>query len=229
MSTVGIVGGIGPESTIDYYHGIIERFMIRGKTRHYPHIVIDSVDLTRMVGFLKANQLDGLVAALGESLQRLAKGGADFAVLAANTVHIVFDRVNDASPLPLISIVEETRKKAAELGYSTLGLLGTRYTMQRGFYQDEFSQHGMTILVPEESEHEMIHSRYMNELVRGQFLAGTKQEFLRIARDLEKRGIQSLILGGTELPLLLKEEDADVVPFLNPSQIHVERIVEMLL
>jgi aspartate racemase len=229
MKTVGIVGGIGPESTIDYYHAIINRYMTVGHTQYYPHIVIDSVDLTRMVGLLEANNLEGLATALVESLDLLARAGADFAVFAANTPHLVFDQVEAVSPLPLVSIVEETRKKAAALGYSTLGLLGTRFTMQSGFFQKVFSRHGMKILVPDESEHELIHDRYMNQLVHGQFLEETKQEFLRIASDLEKRGIEGLILGGTELPLLLKAEDAAGVPFLNPSEIHVERIVEMLL
>lgn len=232
MKTVGIIGGIGPESTVEYYRSLIASYRERTQDGSYPSIIINSIDLTRMLSLIAANELGEVTAYLLGEVQRLAKAGADFGVLAANTPHIVFDALNFRSPIPLLSIVEATCEAAKELGLKRLGLFGTRFTMRAGFYQDVFSQEEMTLVLPDEDEQNYIHNKYMNELVQGTFLPQTRARLLAIvARLKEQEGIQGLILGGTELPLVLR--DADVkdsgTPFLDTTQIHVKNIVAQLL
>src|SRR5213594_985670 len=130
MKTVGIVGGIGPESTIEYYRFIIEGYRERITDGSYPAIIINSVDLNKLVGWMNANQLDAFTNYLVAAIEKLACAGAHFAALAANTPHLVFDRLREHSKLPLISIVEATRDRARDLELKRLALFGTRFTMQ---------------------------------------------------------------------------------------------------
>ena len=167
MKTIGIVGGIGPESTIDYYRSIIMLYRARKNDGHYPHIIIDSVDLTEMLGLLESGKLEELTESLCKAIERLAGAGAEFAVFASNTPHLLFDNIKLLSPIPLLSIVEETCEKAKAMGLEKVGLFGTRFTMQGGFYQKVFKRNGITISVPESEEQAYIHYKYMNELVAG--------------------------------------------------------------
>jgi aspartate racemase len=227
--TVGIIGGIGPESTIDYYRLLLAAYRTKKPDGSAPSIIINSVDLQSMLSLVAANDLPKLADFLVTEVQRLAGAGADFGLLAANTPHMVFDEVSARSSIPLISIVEATRDAASAAGLRKLGLFGTRFTMQARFFFDVFERAGMTLVVPDDDDQHFIHDKYMNELGRGIFLDETRDRMLAIARDLvEHHSIQALILGGTELPLLLR--DADVgVPLLDTTKIHVERAVEALL
>jgi aspartate racemase len=229
MKTLGIVGGIGPESTIDYYRLIIASYRAKKLDGSAPSIIINSVDLQSMLSLIAANDLPKLTDFLVTEVQRLAGAGADFGLLAANTPHMVFDEVSARSPIPLISIVEATRDASLAGGFQKLGLFGTRFTMQARFFFDVFERSGMTLVVPDDPDQLFIHDKYMNELGKNIFLDETRDRMLAIARDLvEQQGIQSLILGGTELPLLLR--DADIgVPLLDTTKIHVERAVGALL
>jgi aspartate racemase len=229
MKTIGIIGGIGPESTIDYYRSIIALYRERKKDGHYPHVIINSVDLTEMLELLESNRLEELTQAICRELECLAEAGADFAVFASNTPHLLFDDIQKLSPIPLLSIVEETCKRAKKAGLKKLGLVGTRFTMRSGFYQEIFHRNDITIVVPDLDQQDYIHDKYMNELVAGLIVDETKQEFMRIAEGLkDQHTIQGLILGGTELPLMLKNDDDIGIPFLNTSQIHVESIIDYL-
>src|SRR5271169_1564080 len=130
MKTVGIVGGIGPESTIEYYRSIIASYRQQKPDGSYPSIILNSVDVTKLLGWMGANQLSEVTNYLVDGLQRLVQAGADFGIIAANTPHIVFDDVQQRSPIPLVSIVEAARAEAGRRGITRLGLLGTRYTMK---------------------------------------------------------------------------------------------------
>ena len=162
MKTVGIIGGIGPESTIEYYRFIIEGYRERLTDDSYPAIIINSVDLNKLVTWMNGSELDAVTDYLVAAIEKLARAGADFAVIAANTPHIVLDRIRPRSPIPLISIVEATRDKARSLGLKRLGLLGTRFTMQAGFYSDVFAGVGLTIVVPNEIEQAFIGQEYFS-------------------------------------------------------------------
>jgi aspartate racemase len=230
MTTAGIIGGIGPESTIDYYRLIIAGYRERMKGVGYPSIVINSVDLDALLVLLNANRLEEMTAVLTAEIRRLASAGADFALLAANTPHIVFDALAAASPIPLISIVETARAAARSQGLKRLGLLGTRFTMQGRFYLDPFRAAGMELVVPDAAEQALIHDKYLNELIPGVFRPETRRAFAAIiARLKAQEKIDGLILAGTELPLLLREAEDPGIPSLDTTKLHVARVVELLV
>jgi aspartate racemase len=230
MKTVGIIGGIGPESTLEYYRLIIDSYREQKRDGSYPSIIINSIDLKKVVSLVEANELAGLTEHLLGEVQKLARAGADFGALAANTPHIVFDEIGRRSPIPLMSIVRATYDAAKALGLKRVGLFGTRFTMQGRFYPELFSGEGITIVLPEEDEQAYIHDKYMGELVKGIFLPETRAELLSIVDRLKEReGIEGLILGGTELPLILRDVTDRGIPFLDTTRIHVESIVARLL
>jgi aspartate racemase len=229
MKLPGIIGGTGPESTIDYYQQIITLYRAQRPDGSYPPMLIDSIDLKRAVDLVTANDLAGLAAYLVEAFERLARAGADFGLISANTPHIVFDEVRRRSPIPLISIVEASCREAQALGLNKLALLGTRFTMTVGFYQKVFSGQGIALAVPGEAERAWVHEKYMGELVEGIFLPATRAGFLKVMEGLKQReGIQGVILGGTELPLLLRDADCGL-PLLDTTRIHVQEIVAQML
>src|SRR6266702_484951 len=153
MKTLGIIGGLGPESTLDYYQRIIALYRERTGNRHYPEFVIVSVDLRKGLDFMDANDLSGMANYLVEGIDKLARAGADFGIISANTPHIVFDEIAPRSPIPLFSIVEATCAAAKARNLNRLALFGTRYTMQANFYPEVFSREGILLVVPEREDH----------------------------------------------------------------------------
>ncbi len=229
MKTIGIIGGIGPESTVEYYRSIISSYRSRTSDGSYPQIIINSINLTRMLAFVESKQLGNLTRVLTDEVAKLANAGAEFGVLASNTPHIIFDELREDSSIPLLSIVEETARKAKRLGLTRVGLFGTKFTMQNLFYQKVLSMHEVQTIVPNLDEQEYIHTKYMSELVPGVFLEETKKRLLRIATAMKARdNIQGLILGGTELPLILSKDSEIGIPYLNTTKIHVEGIIDYL-
>jgi aspartate racemase len=230
MKTVGIIGGVGPESTIDYYRSMIAIYRQESKDGSSPSIVINSIDMRKAVALFEANDLSGVADYLVAEVGRLAGAGADFGLLSANTPHIVFDEVQRRSPIPLISIVQATCDAAKARGLKRLGLFGTRFTMQGRFYQEVFSKEGIALSVPEPDEQDYIHDKYMGELVKGVFLPETRAGLLAIVdRLVEREKIEGVILGGTELPLILRDTEHRGIPFLDTTQIHVKAAVARLL
>lgn len=232
MKTVGIIGGIGPESTIEYYRSVIAAYRALRPDGGYPSVIINSINLTKMIDWFAAGRLAEVAEYLTGEIARLARAGADFAVLAANTPHVVFEEVSRDSPIPLLSIVRATRDAAAAAGLKRLGLFATRFTMRAGFYQETFSSAGMAVVPPDEAEQDYVHDKYMNELLRNVFLPETRARLLAIARRLKsEEGVDGLILGGTELPLILRAADAEQagLPFLDTTQIHVQAVVAEML
>jgi aspartate racemase len=229
MKTLGIIGGIGPESTIDYYKTIVALYRERNPDGSYPPIVINSIDMQRIVQMFEAGELEKLTSAFAEELQKLHRAGVDFALLAANTPHLVFDDLQRQSPLPLISIVEATCEAAKARGLKRVGLFGTRFTMQASFYRDVFSRAGVAVVVPDAADQDYIHEKYMGELVPGVFLPETRASLLVIVDRLaERTAIEGVILGGTELPLILREPAHNGIPFFNTTRIHAAAAVERM-
>jgi len=230
MRTAGIIGGLGPESTIDYYRAIIARYRARTADAGYPQIVINSLDVNKGIALLDAGRLDELADYLAAGVELLARAGADFASIAANTPHLVFDEVQRRSTIPLVSIVRATCNHAKVLGLKKLGLFGTGFTMRANFYPEEFQQAGMEIVRPSDSEREFIHRKYIDELLKNHFLPETRTAILKIAQRMQNDdGIQALVLAGTELPLLLRDSPLPGIEVLDTTMIHVEAIVDELL
>jgi aspartate racemase len=230
MKTAGIVGGIGPESTIEYYRSIVRLYRERNPDGSYPRIVINSIDAGRMLGLFGGNQPAEATAFLSGEVERLARAGADFGVVAANTPHLVFDDLRARATIPLISIVEATCEEAKARGFRRLGLLGTRYTMGARFYPDGLLRAGIEMALPSSEDQDYVHEKYMGELVNGVIRPETKEGLLAVVDRLKAReGIDGAILGGTELSLILRDQDTAAVPLLDTTRIHVEAIVTRML
>jgi len=227
--TLGLIGGTGPEATIDYYRLLIAKYreLADGNS---PSLIINSVNLKFMIEWMTAGELDRVADYLSAEIEKLRKAGADFAALTANTPHIVFDELQQRSALPLISIVEATRDHVQKLGLKTVALFGTRFTMQGSFYPEVFSRTDIKLVTPNEEEQNYIHTIYLGELLKDVFLPETRAKLLAIADTMRARdGIEAVILGGTELPLLLRDEEHNGMPLLDTTHIHVDRLIlEML-
>jgi aspartate racemase len=179
---------------------------------------------------LNDGQLDDLAEYLAQAVNSLARAGADFGCIAANTPHLVFDELQHRSPIPLLSIVRATVDHASALGLKKAGLMGTGFTMRANFYPVEFSKAGISLVVPNDAEREFIHGKYLGELLKNQFLPQTREEILRIARRMKREeGIEAVVLAGTELPLLLRDAADMDMPVLDTTVIHVEAIVDEVL
>jgi aspartate racemase len=227
---VGIIGGIGPESTIEYYRLILAEHGRLRPGAGGPSIIVNSIDMQRLLSLIGDGDLAGTTDYLATELDRLGRAGADFALLASNTPHIVFDELRKRSPLPLISIVEATRAVAEARGLTRLGLLGTRFTMGGSFYPDVFSKAGISITVPEPGDQEDVHERYMGELVPGLVRPETRAHLVTIVERMRHaHGIQGLILGGTDLSPLFRQSTIGNVEVLDTTRIHVAAALAALL
>lgn len=230
MKMLGMVGGLGPESTVDYYQQLIAAYQARKRDGSFPAILINSVNAKPLLDAMQAYRLAEITELLLGAVEKLARGGADFALIAANTPHIVFDELSPQSPIPLLSIVECTCQAAKAMGLNKVGLFGTRYTMQGSFYPKVFSREGIELIAPEAADQEYLHEKYMGELFKGLFLPETREGLLAIVERMQaKSGIQGVILGGTELPLILRDQERRGVPFLNTTRIHVEAAINRML
>lgn len=230
MKTLGVIGGLGPESTIDYYRLLIASYQKHTGTENLPSILINSLDVYYGLRLLEENQFAALADYLASGIQKLADAGADFAIISANTPHLVFDEVQSRLPLPLISIVEAARDAAKAMGTRRAGLLGTRFTMLARFYPDIFARAGMEVVIPNEDEVVYIHDKYIHELLNGRFLPETRARLLEIIERMRQQDeAEAIILAGTELPLILGQDAGCSIPLLDTTRIHVEAAVARLL
>jgi aspartate racemase len=227
VSTLGIVGGLGPESTIDYYRRILQEWK-RVRPSSSPSIVIDSLDVDLGLRLVEHDR-PALIEYLSASLERLAAAGADFAAMAANTPHVVFDDLVARSPIPMVSIVEACADEGQRRDMRRVGLLGTRFTMEGNFYPSVFARRGIAVVAPNGEERTWIHDRYVGQLLNGDFRDETRDRMISIIgriRDEEK--VDGVILGGTELTLLLSGPTVAGVPALDTTTLHIEAIVRRL-
>jgi aspartate racemase len=230
MKVLGIIGGLGPESTIDYYGKIIALYRQRTGDGSYPQFIINSINMKKGLDFMEANNLVGMADYLLEEIGKLILAGATFGLISANTPHIVFDEVASRSSIPLISIVEATCAAAKAKKLKRLALLGTRYTMQSTFYPKVFSREGIELLLPGPEDQTYIHDKYLDELVSGKFLPATLAGLLAIVDRMKaKHDIDGVILAGTELPLILRDREHKGIPLLDTTEIHCEAAVTEML
>lgn len=229
MKKLGLVGGMGPESTIPYYHDIVYGVKERVGADFFPNLSIESVNVFDVLRLCSEQRYDELAEYLMCAINALVNSGADFVALSANTPHIVFDRLQEKSAVPLVSIIDATRDEAVRLNKHKLGLLGTVFTMTGDFFRKPFERSGIEIVVPTMEEMEFVNQKISSELELGIVNEETLRAFQNmIGRMKTDSGIEGIILGCTELPLLLNDE-VSPVPCLDTMKIHIDRLIQMIM
>ncbi len=225
---IGIIGGLSPESTVSYYLHITRSYTARFGDYAYPQIFIFSVNLENYHNWRKMNRWDLITNDLVSAAQSLQSAGADFGLIATNTMHKVFDLVQSATSLPLLHIIDVTIEQIKRQNITTIALLGTKYTMSDGFYQRRLAQHALDVIVPAANEQETIHRIIEEELVRGVLLEESKRRYLDVIANMQQRRAQGVILGCTEIPLLVKQADC-ALPLFDTAVIHAEAALQKAL
>lgn len=229
MRKLGLIGGIGPESTIPYYHDILYGVQERVGKPYFPPMVIDSLSCFEVMPMASAGKREELAAYLLGSIRNVTAAGADFAAMACNTAHLVFDELERESPIPLVSIVDVTRDRAAAQGYRKVGLLGSIGTMTGGFFQKVFDQADIAIVTPHMEEQTYIEHKLLSEVELGKILPATQEGFHTItARMASEDGIEAVILGCTEIPLIFAGMESPV-PVLDTMRIHIVALIEEIM
>jgi aspartate racemase len=218
---IGILGGMSPESTVAYYEYITRTYTERFGDYGYPEILIYSVSFQPYVDWPNQDRWDQVAQGLRQAAQKLVAAGADFILIATNTMHLVFDEVQARVEVPMLSLLDATAEAILARGFHTVGLLGTRFTMEKGFYQDALARQGISTLVPDADDREYVHRVIYDELVAGQIRNESRAGYVAVIRKLVERGAEGIILGCTEIPLLVDEASAGV-PLFDTTQIHAE-------
>jgi aspartate racemase len=227
---LGLVGGLGPESTMDYYRRLVDEYHSRAGRDSHPPLLIDSLDGGPLIGPMVAGDVQPARTAVARALEALAAGGAGLGIICSVATHVVFDDVARRSPIPLLSIVQATRRAAAAAGIQRPALFGTRVATEGAYFARPFNEADIELIRPSESDRSWIHEIYLGELVRGVFLDQTRDRLLAILAEMRTAsGVDGLILGGTELSLILPEPEYDGIPVLNAAAIHVVEAVDWLL
>jgi aspartate racemase len=223
VKRLGIVGGLGPESTIEYYREVMRAYRERVGDGSAPEFIVDSVNNKKVFEWMAASDLSSLADYLLCAIQRLAGAGADFAIISANMPHLAFDQVRPHSPIPLIHIVEAAAEAASKTNLRKLGLFGTQFVMQARLYSDIFARKHIQVVSPTKDEQAFIHDIYVNELLKGIVRTETRQRLLAIADSMKRNeGIEGLLLGGTELSLIIKNLDGTGLELLDTMKIQVQ-------
>ena len=227
---LGIVGGTGPESTVDYYRSLVATWRRRRPDGSYPRVVINSIEAGRLFRNLAAGDFGAVGRDLGPAVAELVGAGCQRALLASNASHLAFDQIEPPPAIPLIHIVDAAHDAAANARHRRLGLLGTRFVMESDLYPARFAPSGLEVIVPTPAERELVHGIYFGELVPGIVRDESRAALTAVVAAMRDRdGIDAVILGGTELALILTEPTYAEVPMLNTAQIHVEAAVDWLL
>jgi aspartate racemase len=229
MKTIGLVGGMSWESTAEYYRIINQRVKEKAGGFHSGKIVMVSVDFDEVESRQHRGEWRELTAMMIDAAQRVERAGADFLLIGTNTMHLMAGEVQDSIQIPLLHIVDVTAEAVKARSFKTVGLLGTRFTMEQDFYKGRLRQkHGLEVIVPEENDREVIHAILYNELCLGEIKGESKRAFQEIIARLEARGAQGIILGCTEIPLIVNQKDYDI-PLFDTTTLHAEAAVDYAL
>jgi aspartate racemase len=219
--TIGILGGMSPESTVAYYEYITRTYTERFGDYGYPEIIIYSVSFQPYVDWPEAGRWDLVADGLSEAAKHLEQAGADVILIATNTMHIVFDRVQASVGVPMLSLLEAVGEAIKGREMETVGLLGTRFTMEETFYSEALSEKGIEVLVPDADDRAYVDGVIYDELVAGQIREASRVGFVSVIDKLVAQDAEGVILGCTEIPLLVSEEDAGV-PLFDTTRVHAE-------
>lgn len=226
MKKVGFVGGIGPSSTVEYYLGYIDRTRKYYGENVYPEIVIDSVDLHTATEYFTNGEWDESAKLMIKSVTNLQRAGAEIAAIAANTEHIVWEKMKDSFPIPVISIVDAVVDEVIKKGYKKVLIFGTIFTMESGLYEKAFKEKGINPLLPSDEDKRIIGDLIYPNLENGVIIPEDRTKMLALAEKcIRETGAEALLLGCTELPLMIKEGDISI-PVLDSTEIHINAIFE---
>ena len=225
MKKLGLIGGVGPEATIPYYHGIVYGVQKKMNQPYFPPLVIESLSCFEVIRMSSENDRKGLTEYLLAGIRNLAAAGAEVGALACNTGHMVFDELQKQSPIPLVSIVETACAEAKRQGFKKVGLFGTAATMEDDYFKTPFQKAGIAVTVPEAADRAYIADHILNELELGIVKEETAKAFIEIAEKMvREQGIEALVLGCTELPLLFNGRTLSI-PTLDTMQLHIQALV----
>jgi len=228
MKTIGLIGGISWLSTIDYYRLLNQKINEQLGGVHSAQILLSSVNFDEVKRLTLADDWNGLAGMMSREAKRLEQAGADFILIGANTMHNIADDVQASINIPLIHIAEEAGKEIVKLQLKKVALLGTKYTMQLDFYKNKLAEQGIETIIPNEADIEYINTAIYDEMGKGIFLPERKQGFIRIINQLKEQGAEGVILGCTEIPILIQQNDSPI-PVFDTTAIHVNAAVNVAL
>ncbi len=229
MRTIGLLGGMTSESSAEYYK-LINTFVRKELGgNHSAKSVMVSVDFGEMEPLMESGEWEKLKSELTETARQIESGGADFLVICTNTIHKFADHIQNSLSIPLLNIIDATAAKIKERGFKTIGLLGTRFTMEEDFYKGRLlKKHGISSVIPNEVDRITIHNVIMEELSIGVVSNSSRNKYLEIIKKLSEKGAEGIILGCTEIPLLVKSDDTDI-PLFDTTTIHARAAVDHAL
>lgn len=229
MKTIGLIGGMSWESTVEYYRIINREVNRRFGGLHSAKILMYSVDFAEIEDLMREGRWEEIGGHIAEIARKLENGGADLLLLCTNTVHKVAEWIERATTIPFIHIADATGEEISRKGLKKVGLLGTRYTMEEDFYRNRLIEnHGLTVVIPPDKKRGVVNDIIFNELCKGVIKRSSKDQFKEIIKELVGSGAEGIILGCTEIPLLIKEEDS-AVPLFDTTLIHALRAVDYAL
>lgn len=222
---IGILGGLTPESTITYYMHIVHRYHELYGNHGYPETIIVGVSFQQYEDWMMKEDWDSIEKALLEGLKTLKRAGADFAVIATNTMHILFEKLQKQIDMPLISIVDATAEAIKEEGFKKIGLIGTQFSMTKPFYREGLKKHGIEVVTPNKEDRDYIVKVIFEELSVGKLTEESRKGYLKIIDKLVDQGAEGIVLGCTEIPLLIRQQDTDVKVF-DTATVHAEKALQ---
>jgi aspartate racemase len=228
MKTIGLIGGMTPESTILYYRILNELSSKQFGDSHSCKLILNSVDFEEIVKLQKLDRWDVLNGIMADAAISLEKAGANYILICANTMHLTIDAVRESVSIPVIHIAEATAKQIVHKKLSTVALLGTKYTMENSFFIDVLKSHGIETIIPNENDRQIIHDVIYDELSKGVLNPASKQSYLKIIQKLIDTGAEGIILGCTEIPLLILQDDVNV-PTFDTTTIHATEVFKLAL
>jgi len=229
MKTIGLIGGMSWESSLEYYRIINETVKEKLGGFHSAKCLMYSVDFEEVEKLQRQGKWDEATALMIDAAQRVKKGGADFVVICTNTMHKMAEEVQSSINIPLLHLADVTAERIKAQGLKKVGLLGTKFTMEEDFYKGRLiKKHGLEVMIPDDEEREAIHNILYNELCMGEIKKISKDKFKKIIDNLVLKGAEGIILGCTEIPLLIDKEDYEI-PLFDTTRIHAEEAVEYAL
>lgn len=228
MKTIGLIGGMSWESTSEYYRILNEEIKSKLGGLHSAKCLINSVDFEEIERFQSNGDWDGAGEVLGNAAYSLQKGGADFIIICTNTMHKVVEKIKENINIPVLHIADTTAKEIKRKGIQTIGLLGTKYTMEQDFYKSRIEGNNIKVIVPVEKNREKLNEIIYTELCLGKITSQSREYYKRVIEELVQKGAQGIILGCTEIGLLIKQEDV-LVPIFDTTFIHAMEAVNVAL